>query len=71
MVPLSSQHFYSEPRAAKEKLGWQPKLNLQDVLNDRFEEYIQSGRHTKDMKFEIDDVILAATAAAVPASVAA
>lgn len=52
------QHFYAEPRAAKEKLGWTCSTNLPEDLKERFEEYVKIGRDKKDMKFEIDDKIL-------------
>lgn len=54
------QHFYAEPRAAKEKLGWKSSTNLPHDLKERFEEYTTIGRDKKDIKFELDDKILAA-----------
>lgn len=56
--PFRNQHFYAEPRAAKEKLGWECTSDLQEVLNQRYEDYCASGRDKKDIKFEIDDQIL-------------
>lgn len=53
------QHFYAEPRAAKEILGWKGTTNLPEDLKERFNEYVQIGRDKKEMKFEIDDKILA------------
>lgn len=52
------QHFYSEPRAAKDKLGWRATTNLTEDLKERFDEYIKIGRDKKPMQFEIDDKIL-------------
>lgn len=57
--PFRVQHFYAEPRAAKEKLGWSSSTNLGDDLKERFEEYVRSGRDKKEMKFDLDDKILA------------
>eukprot|EP00271_Cylindrocystis_brebissonii_P021707 TRINITY_DN791_c0_g2_i1.p1 TRINITY_DN791_c0_g2~~TRINITY_DN791_c0_g2_i1.p1 ORF type:complete len:411 (+),score=80.10 TRINITY_DN791_c0_g2_i1:42-1274(+) len=58
VFPFRNQHFYSEPRAAKTKLGWQPVYSLQDVLNQRFKDYVASARYKKNLKFEEDDKIL-------------
>lgn len=52
------QHFYAEPRAAKEILGWQSTTNLPEDLKERFEEYVKIGRDKKDIKFDLDDKIL-------------
>lgn len=52
------QHFYAEPRAAKEILQWKSTTNLSEDLKERFEEYVTIGRDKKDMQFEIDDKIL-------------
>lgn len=52
------QHFYAEPRAAKELLGWKSTTYLPEDLKERYEEYVKIGRDQKDMKFEIDDKIL-------------
>lgn len=54
------QHFYSEPRAAKEILGWSATTNLPEDLKERFDEYVKIGRDKKEMKFELDDKILEA-----------
>lgn len=53
------QHFYAEPRAAKEILGWTGTTNLQEDLKERFDEYVKIGRDKKEIKFELDDKILA------------
>ncbi|MCO5591013.1 hypothetical protein L7F22_044989 [Adiantum nelumboides] len=58
--PFRNMHFYAEPRAAKEKLGWKSCTNLPEDLKERFEEYTAIGRDKKDIKFELDDKILAA-----------
>lgn len=58
--PFRNQHFYSEPRAAKEKLGWECTNDLQEVLNQRFQHYCSIGRDKKDIKFEMDDQIMSA-----------
>ena len=55
----SLQHFYSEPRAAREKLGFKSFTDLQSVLNERFLDYLNAGRDKKAIKFELDDKILA------------
>lgn len=55
---VSLQHFYAEPRAAKEILGWSATTNLPEDLKERFEEYVKIGRDKKEMKFELDDKIL-------------
>lgn len=52
------QHFYAEPRAAKDILGWQCTTNLREDLKERYEEYIKIGRDKKPMQFEVDDKIL-------------
>lgn len=52
------QHFYAEPRAAKEILGWKSTTNLAEDLKERFEEYLKIGRDKKAIKFELDDKIL-------------
>jgi len=52
------QHFYAEPRAAKEILGWQGTTNLPEDLKERFDDYVKIGRDKKPMQFEIDDKIL-------------
>jgi nucleoside-diphosphate-sugar epimerase len=41
------QHFYAEPRAAKEVLGWTSSTNLPEDLKERFAEYASSGRGEK------------------------
>ncbi|KAG8389351.1 hypothetical protein BUALT_Bualt02G0220200 [Buddleja alternifolia] len=58
--PFRNMHFYSEPRAAKEILGWSSTTNLTVDLKERFDEYVKIGRDKKPMQFEIDDKILAA-----------
>ena len=52
------QHFYAEPRAAKDVLGWRSTTNLPEDLKERFDEYLKIGRDKKPIKFEIDDKIL-------------
>jgi hypothetical protein len=64
------QHFYSEPRAAKEALGWTSTTNLPEDLKERYAEYAGSGRGDKSMTFDLDDKILAALGKA-PATVSA
>lgn len=54
------QHFYAEPRAAQDILGWKASTNLPEDLKERFEEYVKIGRDKKEMKFELDDKILEA-----------
>lgn len=54
------QHFYAEPRAAKEILGWKGTTNLPEDLKERFEEYVSIGRDKKEIKFDLDDKILEA-----------
>ncbi|KAL2944826.1 Chloroplast stem-loop binding protein of 41 kDa a chloroplastic [Bienertia sinuspersici] len=61
--PFRNMHFYAEPRAAKEILGWQATTYLPDDLKERYEEYVKIGRDKKDMKFEMDDKILQAISA--------
>ncbi|XP_065861155.1 chloroplast stem-loop binding protein of 41 kDa a, chloroplastic [Euphorbia lathyris] len=56
--PFRNMHFYSEPRAAKEILGWRSTTNLPEDLKERFNEYVKIGRDKKPMKFELDDKIL-------------
>lgn len=58
--PFRNMHFYAEPRAAKEILGWTATSNLPEDLKERFEEYVKIGRDKKEIKFEIDDKIIAA-----------
>ena len=48
------QHFYAEPRAAKDVLGWRSTTNLPDGLKERFEDYVKIGRDEKCIKLEID-----------------
>lgn len=68
--PFRNMHFYAEPRAAKEVLGWTSTTNLPEDLKERFAEYVSSGRGDKAMSFDLDDKILSAVGAA-PATVAA
>ncbi|XP_030444096.2 chloroplast stem-loop binding protein of 41 kDa a, chloroplastic [Syzygium oleosum] len=56
--PFRNMHFYAEPRAAKEILGWKGTTNLPEDLRERFEEYVKIGRDKKPMDFPIDDKIL-------------
>jgi hypothetical protein len=51
--------LYSEPRAAKEALGWTSTTNLAEDLEERYAEYASSGRGEKPMTFDLDDKILA------------
>lgn len=60
-----AQHFYAEPRAAKEVLGWTSTTNLPEDLKERFQEYVKIGRDKKDLKFELDDKILESLKVAV------
>ncbi|XVF80431.1 hypothetical protein PTKIN_Ptkin15bG0072100 [Pterospermum kingtungense] len=64
--PFRNMHFYSEPRAAKDILGWNGTTNLPEDLKERFEEYVKIGRDKKPMQFEIDDKILEALKVPVP-----
>ncbi|KAF6144259.1 hypothetical protein GIB67_024486 [Kingdonia uniflora] len=64
--PFRNMHFYAEPRAAKEVLGWESTTNLPEDLKERFEEYLKSGRDKKSMKFELDDKILESLKVALP-----
>ncbi|KAK3193798.1 hypothetical protein Dsin_025108 [Dipteronia sinensis] len=65
--PFRNMHFYAEPRAAKDILGWRSITHLPEDLKERFEEYVKIGRDKKPMKFELDDKILESLK--VPASV--
>ncbi|GAB2213642.1 hypothetical protein Droror1_Dr00017954 [Drosera rotundifolia] len=56
--PFRNTHFYAEPRAAKDILGWTSSTNLVEDLKERFDEYVRIGRDKKLIKFEIDDKIL-------------
>lgn len=56
--PFRNMHFYAEPRAAKEFLGWTSSTNLSEDLKERFEEYVKIGRDKKEMQFDLDDKIL-------------
>ncbi|KAL0551062.1 hypothetical protein IC582_010136 [Cucumis melo] len=56
--PFRNMHFYAEPRAAQEILGWKSTTNLPEDLKERFEEYVKIGRDKKAIKFELDDKIL-------------
>ncbi|KAE8721393.1 Chloroplast stem-loop binding protein of 41 kDa a [Hibiscus syriacus] len=56
--PFRNMHFYAEPRAAKDIIGWEGTTNLPKDLKERFEEYIKVRLDKKPMKFEIDDKIL-------------
>ncbi|CAK9147065.1 unnamed protein product [Ilex paraguariensis] len=67
--PFRNMHFYAEPRAAKDILGWCGTTNLPEDLKERFEEYVKIGRDKKPMKFEIDDKILESLKLKVPVSV--
>ncbi|CAM8897103.1 unnamed protein product [Rhodiola kirilowii] len=58
--PFRIMHFYAEPRAAKEVLGWSSGTNLPEDLKERFEEYVKIGRDKKAIKFDLDDKILEA-----------
>eukprot|EP00270_Netrium_digitus_P003773 TRINITY_DN1453_c0_g1_i1.p1 TRINITY_DN1453_c0_g1~~TRINITY_DN1453_c0_g1_i1.p1 ORF type:complete len:412 (-),score=113.61 TRINITY_DN1453_c0_g1_i1:180-1415(-) len=63
--PFRNQHFYAEPRAAKVKLAWTNATDLQSALNARYLDYLAVGRHRKDIKFDLDDKILAAISVTV------
>ncbi|KAL5860248.1 hypothetical protein ACOSQ4_001544 [Xanthoceras sorbifolium] len=56
--PFRNMHFYAEPRAAKDILGWCSTTHLPEDLKERFEEYVKIGRDKKPMQFELDDKIL-------------
>lgn len=58
MIQHFFQHFYAEPRAAKDILGWSSSTNLPVDLKERYEEYVKIGRDKKTMAFELDDKIL-------------
>ncbi|KAI3749378.1 hypothetical protein L2E82_19988 [Cichorium intybus] len=64
--PFRNMHFYAEPRAAKDILGWESSTNLPEDLKERFEEYVKIGRDKKTMKFDIDDKILESLKVPVP-----
>ncbi|XP_071715732.1 chloroplast stem-loop binding protein of 41 kDa a, chloroplastic [Rutidosis leptorrhynchoides] len=64
--PFRNMHFYAEPRAAKDLLGWQSSTNLPEDLKERYEEYVKIGRDKKTMKFDIDDKILESLKVPVP-----
>ncbi|KAK9139735.1 hypothetical protein Scep_009416 [Stephania cephalantha] len=64
--PFRNMHFYAEPRAAKELLGWKSTTYLPEDLKERFDEYVKIGRDKKPMKFEMDDKILESLKVAVP-----
>ncbi|XP_078445000.1 chloroplast stem-loop binding protein of 41 kDa [Wolffia australiana] len=65
--PFRNMHFYSEPRAAKEILGWTSTTNLAEDLKERFSEYVSIGRDKKEIKFDLDDKILEALKVTVTA----
>ncbi|CAI5469540.1 unnamed protein product [Closterium sp. Yama58-4] len=50
--PFRNMHFYSEPRNARERLGFKSFTDLQTVLNQRYIDYVAAGRDKKDAKFE-------------------
>ena len=56
--PFRPVDFYAEPKAAKELLGWAPKVDLEKALAERYEFYTTSGRAGKEMTFELDDQII-------------
>ncbi|WOH01684.1 hypothetical protein DCAR_0521069 [Daucus carota subsp. sativus] len=56
--PFRNMHFYAEPRAAKDILGWSSTTNLPVDLKERYEEYVKIGRDKKTMTFELEDKIL-------------
>ncbi|XP_021911209.1 chloroplast stem-loop binding protein of 41 kDa a, chloroplastic [Carica papaya] len=56
--PFRNMHFYAEPRAAKDILGWRSSTNLPEDLKERFDEYVKIGRDKKAMQFETDEKIL-------------
>ncbi|KAE8720767.1 Chloroplast stem-loop binding protein of 41 kDa a [Hibiscus syriacus] len=58
--PFRNMHFYAEPKAAKDILGWEGSTNLPEDLKERFEEHVKIGRDKKPMQFDIDDKILEA-----------
>lgn len=60
------QHFYAEPRAAKDILGWRSTTNLPVDLKERFEEYVKIGRDKSPMQFELDDKILESLKVSIP-----
>ena len=56
--PFRPVDSYAEPKAAKELLGWAPKVDLEKALAERYEFYTTSGRAGKEMTFELDDQII-------------
>ncbi|KAH7517213.1 hypothetical protein FEM48_Zijuj09G0038900 [Ziziphus jujuba var. spinosa] len=56
--PFRNMHFYAEPRAAKDILGWQATTNLPEDLKERFGEYVKIGRDKKAIQFDLDNKIL-------------
>lgn len=64
--PFRNMHFYAEPRAAKEVLGWKSTTNLPEDLKERFGEYVKIGRDKKEIKFDLDDKILESLKTPVP-----
>ncbi|XP_047316598.1 chloroplast stem-loop binding protein of 41 kDa a, chloroplastic-like [Impatiens glandulifera] len=56
--PFRDMHFYAEPRAANDILGWKATTYLPEDLKERYEEYLKIGRDKKAIKFELDDKIL-------------
>ncbi|KAL0921986.1 hypothetical protein M5K25_005942 [Dendrobium thyrsiflorum] len=67
--PFRNMHFYAEPRAAKEILGWSSTTNLPEDLKERFDEYVSIGRDKKQIQFDIDDKILESLKVAVAVAV--
>ncbi|KAF8690446.1 hypothetical protein HU200_040799 [Digitaria exilis] len=68
--PFRNMHFYAEPRAAKEALGWVSTTNLPEDLKERYADYAGSGRGEKAMAFDLDDKILAAVGNATASVIA-
>lgn len=59
-MPRRTIHFFANPDKAKMELGWQPKHNFMQDVNDLVEAYYASGRDKKDVDFSIDDKIIQA-----------
>ncbi|KAK8966123.1 hypothetical protein KSP40_PGU008196 [Platanthera guangdongensis] len=56
--PFRNMHFYAEPRAAKELLGWTSTTILHEDLKERFDEYVAIGRDKKHLCEDICNFIM-------------
>ncbi len=56
--PFRVQHFFTSVDKAMSDLDWEPELDLHAGLETSYRDYVASGRSTKEVSFEADDLVL-------------